>query len=101
MANEGYANSPEALRADVKGMRGAAFASDICTSKAEGSRYVLDNFAQLYDWAADLQPKWVMIWPYDSGGCGCAPTPTAPGSSSTRAATRRAAGATRAGAATS
>ena len=71
VANEGYANSPAAIRADVKGMRGAAFSSDICTSKAEGSRYVLDNFAQLYDWAADLEPKWVMIWPYDSGGCGC------------------------------
>jgi len=71
VANEGYANSPEALRADVKGMRGAAFPTDICTSKAEGGRYVLDNFAQLYDWATDLEPKWVMIWPYDSGGCGC------------------------------
>ena len=72
VANEGYANSPEALRADVKGMRGAAFPTDICTAKADGSRYVLDNFAQLYDWAAELEPKWVMIWPYDSGGCGCA-----------------------------
>lgn len=72
VANEGYANSPQALRADVKGMRGAAFPTDICTAKPEGRRYVLDNFAQLYDWAADLEPKWVMIWPYDSGGCGCA-----------------------------
>ncbi|MCU0960823.1 MAG: hypothetical protein MUF48_12025 [Pirellulaceae bacterium] len=72
VANEGYANSPEALRADVTGMRGAAFASDICTATAEGSRYVLGNFAELFDWAADLQPKWFLIWPYDSGGCGCA-----------------------------
>jgi hypothetical protein len=71
VANEGYANSPKAIRADVKGMRGAAFPTDICTAKPEGRRYVLDNFARLYDWAADLEPKWVMIWPYDSGGCGC------------------------------
>ena len=71
VANEGYANSPEAIRADVKGMCGAAFPTDICTAKPEGRRYVLDNFARLYDWAADLEPKWVMIWPYDSGGCGC------------------------------
>jgi len=71
VANEGYANSPEALRADVKGMRGAAFPTDICTARPEGRRYVLDNFARLYDWATDLEPKWVMIWPYDSGGCGC------------------------------
>jgi len=71
VANEGYANSPPAIRANVKGMRGAAFPTDICTSKPEGRRYVLDNFARLYDWAGDLQPKWVMLWPYDSGGCGC------------------------------
>ncbi len=71
VANEGYANSPAPLRADVKGMRGAAFPSDICTATAAGRSYVLDNFAQLFDWAADLEPKWVMIWPYDSGGCGC------------------------------
>ncbi|MCX7425135.1 MAG: LamG domain-containing protein [Planctomycetia bacterium] len=71
VANEGYANSPEAIRADVKGMRGAAFPTDICTAKPEGRRYVLDNFTRLYGWAADLEPKWVMIWPYDSGGCGC------------------------------
>lgn len=71
VANEGYANSPVELRADVRGMRGAAFPSDICTAKAEGHRYVLENFARFYDWAIDLEPKWVMIWPYDSGGCGC------------------------------
>ena len=71
VANEGYANSPEAIRADVKGMRGAAFPTDICTAQPEGRRYVLDNFTRLYGWAADLEPKWVMIWPYDSGGCGC------------------------------
>ena len=39
-----------------------------CTARPEGRRYVLDNFARLYDWATDLEPKWVMIWPYDSGG---------------------------------
>jgi hypothetical protein len=71
VANEGYANSPQAIRADVKGMRGAAFPTDICTAKPEGRRYVLDNFTRLYDWAGDLEPKWVMLWPYDSGGCGC------------------------------
>ena len=63
--------APAAIRADVKGMRGAAFATDICTAKPEGRQYVLDNFTRLYAWAADLEPKWVMIWPYDSGGCGC------------------------------
>lgn len=72
IANEGYANSPTALRADPKGMRGADFRTDICTSKPEGRQYVLNNLARQYDWARDLKPKWVVIWPYDSGGCGCA-----------------------------
>ena len=71
VANEGYANSPAMWRADVTGMRGTAFPSPTSVLlRAEGSRYVLNNFAQLFDWAADLEPKWVMIWPYDSGGCG-------------------------------
>jgi len=72
IANEGYGNSPKAIRADVKGMRGAAFPTDICTARPEGRQYVLDNFARQYAWARDLGPKWVVIWPYDSGGCGCA-----------------------------
>ncbi len=71
VANEGYANSPAAIRADVSGMRGAKFASDICTATQDGRRYVLGNFAQLFDWCADLNPRFVWIWPYDSGGCGC------------------------------
>jgi len=71
VANEGYANSPKAIQADVKGMRGAAFPTDVCTGKPEGRQYVLDNFAQQYDWARELKPKWIILWPYDSGGCGC------------------------------
>lgn len=72
VANEGYANSPAAIRADVKGMRGAMFPTDICTATPEGRQYVMDNFARLFNWYADLYPRYVGIWPYDSGGCGCA-----------------------------
>ncbi len=72
VANEGYGNSPVELRADMGGMRGAKMPTDICTSKPEGQRYVLDNFAQLFDWASGLHPAYAWIWPYDSGGCGCA-----------------------------
>jgi hypothetical protein len=71
VANEGHADSPAAVRADVSGMRGASFASDICISKPEGQEYVLTNFRRLYSWARDLEPKWLVLWPYDSGGCGC------------------------------
>lgn len=72
VANEGYANSPTEIRADVSGMRGAKFPTDICPATPAGRRYILNNFTELFDWCADLQPAYVWIWPYDSGGCGCA-----------------------------
>jgi len=71
VANEGYANSPQDLRADVGGMRGARFHSDICPSQPGGQQYLLANFTRLFDSFADLLPEYVCIWPYDSGGCGC------------------------------
>ena len=48
-------------------MRGTRFVSDICTSKPAGRRYVQKNFAQFFDWCAEVEPKYVWIWPYDSG----------------------------------
>ncbi|MHB8970702.1 MAG: beta-N-acetylhexosaminidase family protein [Pirellulaceae bacterium] len=72
VANEGYANSPAAIRADVRGMRGSIFATDICPSQPEGREYILQEFGRLCDWASAFEPKWVILWPYDSGGCGCA-----------------------------
>ncbi len=71
IANEGYANSPVELRADASAMRGEKNRTDICISNPAGQKYVLANFAQLFDWAKDLQPGFVWVWPYDSGGCGC------------------------------
>ena len=71
VANEGYHNSPEHLRADVSGMRGAKFPSDVCASAPGGADYVLGNFARTFDAFADLEPRYLWIWPYDSGGCGC------------------------------
>ena len=71
VANEGYGNSPPALRADVSGMRGAKYETDVCTGQAAGRDYVLGNFRQWFDAVADLKPRYVWIWPYDSGGCGC------------------------------
>lgn len=30
------------------------------------------SFGGYFDWARDLEPAAVCIWPYDQGGCGCA-----------------------------
>ncbi len=33
--------------------------------------YILEVLGAEFDWAADLSPRYVWIWPYDQGGCGC------------------------------
>jgi hypothetical protein len=35
-------------------------------------KYILKVLGEEFDWAADLKPRTVWIWPYDQGGCGCA-----------------------------
>jgi len=71
IGNEGYGSSPAELRAVPGGGRGAIFASDVCPSKPEGMQYILKILGEEFDWAADLKPRSIWIWPYDSGGCGC------------------------------
>jgi len=72
IANEGYNDSPVALRADPGGKRGGWYDCVVCPSKPGGMEYVLRGLGQQFDWCADLQPRYVWIWPYDQGGCGCA-----------------------------
>jgi hypothetical protein len=72
VANEGFADSPDEIGADVSGMRGASRIPDICTALPEGRRYVFENFTRLFDSLAEVRPRYLWIWPYDSGGCGCA-----------------------------
>jgi len=72
IGNEAYANSPAALRATPGGGRGGYYPCAVCPSKPEGMKYILDVLGKEFDWAADLQPRSVWIWPYDQGGCGCA-----------------------------
>jgi len=71
VGNEAYGNSPAEIRAAPGGGRGAIFASDVCPSKPEGMQYILKVLGEEFDWAADLKPRSIWIWPYDSGGCGC------------------------------
>ena len=70
--NEAYNNSPAELRASPGAGRGAYFPCYVCPSKPEGMKYILKVFGEEFDWAADLKPRFVWIWPYDSGSCGCA-----------------------------
>ncbi len=72
LANEAYNNSPTALRADPSARRGGWYDCTVCPSVPGGKAYILNLIGQLFDWAADLHPRYLAIWPYDQGGCGCA-----------------------------
>jgi hypothetical protein len=72
IGNEAYGNSPADLRSAPGGGRGGYYPCAVCPSKPEGMKYILKLLGEQFDWAADLKPRSVWIWPYDQGGCGCA-----------------------------
>lgn len=71
LANEAYANSPPELRADPRGRRGGWYDCDICPNQPGGLEYIREVLGQWFDECADLGPRYLCIWPYDQGGCGC------------------------------
>lgn len=71
VANEAYNDSPAALRADPSARRGGWYDCAVCPGTPAGMDYVLGVLGQEFDWCADLQPRFVCVWPYDQGGCGC------------------------------
>jgi hypothetical protein len=72
VGNEAYGNSPDDLRAAPGGGRGGYYPCAVCPAKPDGMKYILKILGEQFDWAADLNPRSVWIWPYDQGGCGCA-----------------------------
>lgn len=70
IGNEGYNNSPEALRAVPSGGRGGYYPSAVCPSKPGGMDYILTIVGEFMDEIKYLEPDYVCIWPYDQGGCG-------------------------------
>ncbi len=71
IGNEAYANSAVELRAAGRG-RGGWYPCAVCPSKPDGMAYILKILDEEFDWAADLRPRSIWIWPYDQGGCECA-----------------------------
>ncbi len=73
IANEGYNNSPAKMRAQrAGGQRGGWYDCQICPSKPGGMEYLLQVIGQELDWIASYNPRYMWLWPYDQGGCGCA-----------------------------
>ena len=72
IANEAYNGSPVMLRADPSAQRGGWYDCAVCPNKPGGMEYILDVLGWEFEWCADLGPRYIWIWPYDQGGCGCA-----------------------------
>jgi hypothetical protein len=70
VANEAWRNSPPELRADPSAGRGAIMLSDLCASRPEARRLMEQTSEQVFGLFEHLD--FVCLWPYDSGGCGCA-----------------------------
>jgi hypothetical protein len=73
LANEGYADSPAALRLtpptqiEVRGMYGV----ELCPSKPGAREVVLEAMRRSFETYRDIGLDCISIWPYDQGGCGC------------------------------
>lgn len=71
IGNEAYADSPADLRAAPGDGRGGYYDVAVCPARPGGMDYILRVLGEYFDWARDLEPASVCIWPYDQGGCGC------------------------------
>lgn len=79
LANEGYANSPEALRADWTAGHdgyhhepGGHYHVELCPHKPGAIELELQWAAERLAAFAEIGLDYVWIWPYDQGGCTCA-----------------------------
>ena len=68
--NQGFAGSPEKLRADTHTRRGVSH-YEICPHKPGARELLLRYLKQEYELIADLKFDYCCLWPYDEGGCAC------------------------------
>ncbi len=78
LANEAYANSPEALRADWTAGHDGYFREpqghyhvELCPHKAGAKDLLLKWREEMFQKFKDVGIDYVVIWPYDQGGCTC------------------------------
>ena len=78
LANEAYANSPAKLRADWTAGHDGYFRApmdhyhvELCPNKPGAIDLLLKWRGEMYGYFKDIGIDYVVIWPYDSGGCTC------------------------------
>jgi hypothetical protein len=70
LANEAYADSPVALRANGDTGR-AHYHVELCPSKPAAMAQLLRWHEERLEAFADMGLDFVSLWPYDQGGCAC------------------------------
>lgn len=78
LANEAYADSPEPLRADHTSGHDGYFASprghfhiELCPHRPGAKQLMLKWVEERLKAFADIAPDYLVLWPYDCGGCTC------------------------------
>ena len=76
LANEGYASSPENIRAEWGPQNGyvqnlSHYHVEVCPNKAGGMEYILKTRRAMLEAFKGVDLKYLFLWPYDQGGCTC------------------------------
>lgn len=67
LANEAYADSPMELRGKAFG----AYGTELCPSKPGAMELMLRWREEMFAAFADIDLRYLVLWPYDTGGCNC------------------------------
>lgn len=67
LANEAYADSPPELRGKAHG----AYGTELCPSKPGALELMLRWREEMFAAFADIDVRYLVLWPYDQGGCNC------------------------------
>lgn len=78
LANEGFASTPEALKADWTAGHdgyfrapGGHYHCEVCPDKPGGMELILQTRRQVFEAFREVDLGFIWLWPYDQGGCTC------------------------------
>ena len=77
LSNEGFASSPEHLRAEWEAQNGyfarpdSHYHVELCPSREGGVAEIIRSRREMLEAFCDLRIDYVVYWPYDQGGCTC------------------------------
>ncbi|MEO6907404.1 MAG: hypothetical protein ABI210_05900 [Abditibacteriaceae bacterium] len=70
LGNEAYADSPLEMRAEGEAELGI-YGVELCPNKPGAMELMLRWRREVLEAFADINVEYVLIWPYDQGGCNC------------------------------